>query len=430
MTTESRAAVSGSNRVFLVCAAAVMLHIADDNFLQPARGTSAGDHLVCGVVPLLALAVGALAYPRVRAGARAVIALLTAVTGLVAGFAEAGNHLFAVGLSGDDYTGLAAGAAGLTLVGLAVRTLWLSRRQGPTRLRQYARRTVVGVLAVASLTEVIIPFAFGYVATHVMRAAVADPDLCAAHEDVTLTTSDGLELEGWYVPSRNGAAVIAFPGRTNPQPHARMLVEHGYGVLLFDRRGEGASDGDGNMFGWGGTRDIEAALGFLEDRPDVDPGRIGGLGLSVGGELMLEAAADDPRLAAVVSEGAGTRTLAEELVDYDANSLIWGFHSLVAKHVGVVLFSHESPPPSLIDVLHQVGPRPVLLIWSTISRNREAINGLYQQLIGPSASLWPLDDAGHMKGLTTHPEEYERRVMGFFDGALLDGTSTAQGLCE
>ena len=29
-----------------------------------------------------------------------------------------------------------------------------------------------------------------------------------------------------------------------------MLVRHGYGVLLFDRRGEGESNGDPNEFGW------------------------------------------------------------------------------------------------------------------------------------------------------------------------------------
>ncbi len=47
--------------------------------------------------------------------------------------------------------------------------------------------------------------------------------------------------------------------------------------------------------------------------PDVDPTRIGGIGLSVGGELMLEAAAETKDLAAVVSEGAGARTRAEEV---------------------------------------------------------------------------------------------------------------------
>lgn len=75
------------------------------------------------------------------------------------------------------------------------------------------------------------------------------------YEDVTLRTSDGLDLQGWYVPSRNGAAVIAFPGRSGPQRQTRMLARHGSGVLLFDRRDEGASDGDPNAFGWGGDRD-------------------------------------------------------------------------------------------------------------------------------------------------------------------------------
>ena len=47
------------------------------------------------------------------------------------------------------------------------------------------------------------------------------------------------------------------------------------------------------------------------DRPDVDPGRIGGLGLSVGGEMMIQAAAETDALEAVVSEGAGMRSVRE-----------------------------------------------------------------------------------------------------------------------
>jgi dienelactone hydrolase len=107
--------------------------------------------------------------------------------------------------------------------------------------------------------------------------------------------------------------VIAFPGRSGPQKPARFLARHGYGVLLFDRRGESESDGDGNLVGWGGDKDIPAAIEFLKSRPDVDPGRIAGIGLSVGGELMLQAAAETNDLAAVISDGAGTRSFAEEL---------------------------------------------------------------------------------------------------------------------
>ena len=68
-----------------------MLHIADDSFLQPEPGVSAGDHLLSGLVPLGFLSVAALIFLRVRAGARAVLALLIGLTGVVVGFVEAGS---------------------------------------------------------------------------------------------------------------------------------------------------------------------------------------------------------------------------------------------------------------------------------------------------------------------------------------------------
>ena len=163
---------------------------------------------------------------------------------------------------------------------------------------------------------VVFPLVSSYGQTHIGRAVVPEPELGAAFEEVSFTTDDGLELQGWYVPSRNRAAVIAFPGRKGPQRQTRMLVRHGYGVLLFDRRGEGDSEGDPNAVGWNGDRDIKAAIAFLHERPDVDPDRIGGIGLSVGGELMLETAAETDALKAVVSDGAGIRSVREASLEW------------------------------------------------------------------------------------------------------------------
>ena len=136
----------------------------------------------------------------------------------------------------------------------------------PAPDRSFSASRVFAVMAV------LIPVAIAYVVTHAARAEVPPANLGASYEEVAFTTSDGLRLKGWYIPSRNGAAVISFPGRASSQKRAKLLANHGYGVLLFDRRGEGESEGDPNTFGWQGERDIHAAVAFLQRRPDVDPG--------------------------------------------------------------------------------------------------------------------------------------------------------------
>jgi predicted alpha/beta hydrolase len=135
---------------------------------------------------------------------------------------------------------------------------------------------------------VLVPAVVAIVATHRAREPVPAADLGRSYQTVSFETSDGLRLVGWYVPSRNSAAVIVSPGRSGTVRPARMLARHGYGVLVFDRRGEGESEGDFNAYGWGGDLDLKAALDFLSRRPDVDTERIGGIGLSVGGEMLLE----------------------------------------------------------------------------------------------------------------------------------------------
>jgi hypothetical protein len=404
--------------LFVVGAALIALHVVDDSFLQPQDGTSAADHLAGGLVPTAALALAAWAYPRIRAGARGAVAVFFGLLGAVMGAAEAGYYTLRVGPSGDDYTGLLAVPAGLLLVGLGVVVLWTSRRRDDGRLRRYVRRGLIAVAAFVAFIEVVFPLAFTYTVTHVARPIVPAADLGTAHQEVTFTTSDGLELDGWYIPSRNGAAVISFPGRKGPQAQARMLARHGYGVLLFDRRGEGTSDGDGNMFGWGGEKDIHAAVEFLKGRPDVDPDRIGGIGLSVGGELMLQAAAENDDLAAVVSEGGTTRTWSEDVDQFGGPTLWLGSPFLAMKTAGTALFSNTMPPPALKTLVPRIAPRAVFLIWSSKIPGEDLNETYYELAVGPK-EIWEIPEADHIQGITARPREYERRVVDFFDSALL-----------
>ncbi len=341
--------------VFYVAAGLIALHVADDSFLQPQPGTSAGDHLVSGLVPLAVLGLAAAAYARVPGGARGAIALLVGVFGIATGI-EAVYYTTKVGPSGDDFTGLVALGAGVVSLGLGLVTLWTTRRREGSVARRILRRTAIAAASLLGALFVVFPLGYAYVGTHVARPPVASIDLGGAvTEDVQLHTSDGLTLEGTYVPSKNGAAVIVAFGRKGSQAPARMLARHGYGVLIFDRRGEGESDGDPNPYAWDeGELDLIAAVDFLKHRPDVESGRIGGVGLSVGGETFLQAAAHSNDLKAVVSEGASARS-GGELRSVPGSQ--WGpvvINSMVSA--GTAVFADAAPPEHLIDQVDRIAP--------------------------------------------------------------------------
>jgi MYXO-CTERM domain-containing protein len=403
---------------FTVGITVIAVHVLDDSFMQPQPGTSAGDHVVSGLVPLAALGFAAWAYPRLRGGRRGAVALFFGMLGIVAGV-EALHYTRELGPSGDDFTGLIAIPAGLLLLGLGAVTLWRTRRTDGSLWWRYPRRALFGVAAALVSLLVLVPIGLGYITTHVGRAVVPPNHLGVAYEDVKFTTSDGLELEGWYLPSRNGAAVIAFPGRSGPQKQTRMLARHDYGVLLFDRRGEGKSEGDPNSWGWGGGKDIKAAIAFLQRRPDVDPRRIGGIGLSVGGELMLETAAETDQLRAVVSEGAGARTMSEDLdQDMPAAEKVTGFPLTALKTASIAVFGNQMPPTNLKKLVPGIAPTPLLLIAAPNSPHGEELNRGYYRAAREPKTLWEIPESKHTGGLTARPKEYERRVIGFFDRAL------------
>jgi len=396
---------------FRVALAVIAVAVVDDAFAHREPGTAAADHLISGLVPLAVAGVLAWVYPRLRAGARASMAIVCGVLATVAGVSDGLRHVVVDRLSGDDVTVILAGLVGVALVTGGMALLWRSR---PREGRAWARRPALAVAAALATFFVVMPVCLAIVATHKARS----PVIATLGQDVTLRTADGLSLAASYVPSRNGAAVIVFPGRTLATlRHARVLTEHGYGVLTLDRRGEGNSQGELNLFGWNGEDDLRAALDFLARRLDVKRGRIAGLGLSVGGELLLQTAAHDRRLRVVVSEGAGVRSLAEHLQTPGVGRLQrWGTNWLT-QTAAVAVLSDTVPPPELGGLVEHIGPRPVLLVRAANGHPDELLNQVYAERIGASAESW-VAPGGHTRALDADPLAYERRVIGFLERSL------------
>jgi pimeloyl-ACP methyl ester carboxylesterase len=236
---------------------------------------------------------------------------------------------------------------------------------------------------------------------------------------VTLHTSDGVDLAAWYVPSRNGAAIVLVHGAGGDraggiESRAALLARHGYGVLLYDARGGGESGGRVESMGWTWHRDAAAAVDFLAAR---GIGRIGALGLSTGAETVLEAAGRDPRIRAVVADGAQTRRLAEmRLLPHSPENLLYtvDFGSVAAVY-RVLSLQHQ--PPSLVRMVEQTRA-PLLLISSGTGFERDAGRLYARHAVGP-ATLWELPRTEHTGGLKAFPRAYDRRVTAFFDRTLL-----------
>jgi dienelactone hydrolase len=397
----------------------VGLHIVDDNFLQPAADTSATDHLASGLIPLAILAAAVALYPRLRAGARAATASTLGAIGVSVGFPGA-YHLYDGSSSGDHHTGLVAIAAGLALLAAGPVVLWKSRKTNGSRTRRYLRRAgsfgiAAGTAGVAFLF-LAFPVGFSYGYTHIGRTSASVDEVGLPHEPVTITTSDGIDLSAAYVPSKNGAAVVVFPGAAALK-EARMIARNGYGVLLLDPRGQGKSGGDNAR--WAGDRDLIAAAEYLQTRPDVDPGRIAGFGSSVGGEILIEAAAKSDAFAAVVSEGAGLRIGESTDMLHGASKLMTpAFLTLTAA---TTVFSNHAPPPPLAERIGRIAPRPVFLIYADpgMGGEKERQPDYYAAAREPK-QMWKVPGASHTGGIDARAAEFERRVIAFLDGALLD----------
>jgi dienelactone hydrolase len=249
------------------------------------------------------------------------------------------------------------------------------------------------------------------------------------YHNVVFGTAGGVRLSAWYIPARNGAAVVVLPGsgsaRTAVLGQAAMLARHGYGALLVDPRGHGRSGGHAMDFGWWGGHDTAAAVSFLARQRGVRTGKIAVLGESMGGEQALAAMGADPQIRAVVAEGA----TGQQLADHG-----WRPHTITGilqrdidwvQYTTAGLLSGAPRPVSIPDALRAAAPRPALIIAAGAVPGEPVAARWFQAASPATVHVWVVPHAGHTQGLATAPRAWETHVISFLNTALHPGIPAA-----
>jgi uncharacterized protein len=402
--------------VFSVAAVIALAHAFDDALLLPGAGVPVTRHGLALVFALAATVVAVVRFDSMRPGLRAVTAFTFGVLATVNGGRHA-HHVVQEGVTANDVTGVMALAAGVTLIALAAWIPFRTRGEGSASpVKRWAIRAAVLPLGLLAVTFFYMPVGMAIVDIHSLHRDVGSPP-SADYETVQLTTSDGLELDAWYRPSRNGAAVLMMSGGSGDIRgtigHAKMLVRHGYGVLLFSGRGTGDSDGTPNSYGWGREKDAAAALDYLATREDVEPGRVGALGLSTGADMAIDIAARRTDVNAVVADGTAAIGY-EDLKEYTGNPVTRLGGWVLFKAIEVMQGS-SGPKASLADQIARMRA-PSLLVAA--GEPEKLWGELYDRAGGKRSQLWYLPKATHTGALRQYPGEYERRVVDFFGDHL------------
>jgi len=124
-----------------------------------------------------------------------------------------------------------------------------------------------------------------------------------AFEELTLTSSDGVRLSAWYIPSQSskGTVLICHGNARNMSGDLdviKMFHTLSYHVFIVDYRGYGKSEGHPDEEGT--YRDAQAAWDWLIKTKDESPERLVICGRSLGGAIATELASKNPAKALIL----------------------------------------------------------------------------------------------------------------------------------
>jgi pimeloyl-ACP methyl ester carboxylesterase len=259
-------------------------------------------------------------------------------------------------------------------------------------------------------------------------------------EKIDFTTDDGLQLSGSYLEGRTSpqAGVIVYcheylSDRWSYRPYLDHLRDMGFDVFTFDFRNHGESQSEPGYqpMQWTSdreVRDLRAALRALRSRPDHDPAGFGLFGVSRGGTTALIAAASEPDVWGVVTDGAfptqGTMVpyLRRWCEIYVPNPLVrgllprWIYSVIAATARWDTERRLNCRFPSAESAAGKLAPRP----WLMIHGEKDSYIGpeIAQKLFRRGKAfkeLWLVPEAKHNGCREADPQGYMARTLSFLE---------------
>jgi pimeloyl-ACP methyl ester carboxylesterase len=244
-------------------------------------------------------------------------------------------------------------------------------------------------------------------------------------EELSLNTSEGIPLSCWFLKTSGTprGTVIYLHGVSECKiaglPVAKMLLAKGFNVFLYDSRRHGESGGMFCTYGFYEKHDTSRIISHLLSRSDATIGKIGLFGNSMGAAVAIQVAASDSRVGAVVAE-SGFSTLRTIFDDYQKRmiKLPWHYLRNIVIKRSEYLAHFKANAVSPLDAVQRVHV-PLFVLHGTAD---ELIKPVYSEAVWARANepkqLWLLNGARHSDMVEVGGEEYQQRVVGFFEEYL------------
>lgn len=254
-------------------------------------------------------------------------------------------------------------------------------------------------------------------------------DFGRKYEEVSVITEDGLNLTGWFLPGDNGATVMiqhgSPGGRQDGLYEAAFLNEAGYNVLLGSFRAHDDCDGEIITFGFYEILDVKAWHEYLLGQNDIDPGRIGMFGESMGGGTSILYTSANPGIKAVAT-GSGfalTQEVVESFIIFDTDlppalvPLLAKFILFWAEQAG----DFDSKTLDTEAVIADISPTPILIIHGgSDDKIGDKVGSQLFEAAAKPKELILFAEAGHVNFEDYYPEEYQAALLDFFSETLLE----------